>query len=240
MPESLVYNDKWENILPQYPDNYFDWVFDDVPYGLNVGNMNYLSRESTVKQKNGSRLNPRKNRKKYKLKDWDTKAPGQEYFNEICRVSKNQFIFGIEYMDWEGVGPGRFKWYKGIAEGMNFKEYELAYCSAIDYTREYHLLWSGMMQAKSLAEPMTQQGNKKLNEVRIHPCQKPRLLYRRLFTDYTKPGMKILDSHLGSGSSRIEADMAQLNFVGCEVDRDYYFDQEIRYRQYKQQLKLNI
>ena len=78
-----------------------------------------------------------------------------------------------------GVGTGRIKWDKGVAEGMSFKKYELAYCSMIDYEMESPLLWTGMCQAKSLSEPMTQQGNKKLNEKRIHPCHKPIMFNNR-------------------------------------------------------------
>lgn len=153
-------------------------------------------------------------------------------------MSKQQIIFGVEYVNWTGLGNGRIKWNKGVAEGMSFKGYEMAYCSMIDDEVEIDLLWTGMMQAKSLSEPMTQQGNKKLNEKRIHPCYKPRLLYRKLITDYGFKGMKLLDTHVGGGSIRIEADLANCYFTGFEIDKEYYLKQEKRFTDFKKQLRL--
>jgi site-specific DNA-methyltransferase (adenine-specific) len=75
-------------------------------------------------------------------------------------------------------------------------------------------------------------------ETRIHPTQKPVALYSWILANYAKPGQLILDTHLGSGSSRIAADKAGLNFVGCELDADYFAAQEKRWREYKMQLKL--
>jgi site-specific DNA-methyltransferase (adenine-specific) len=81
---------------------------------------------------------------------------------------------------------------------------------------------------------MVQQGNKKLNEKRIHPCHKPILLYKKLLSDYAKPGDKILDTHLGSGSSRIACHDGGFDFTGFEIDKDYFdasvkrFEQHIR------------
>ena len=87
-------------------------------------------------------------------------------------------------------------------------------------------------------EPMVQQGNKQLNEKRIHPCHKPRLLYRRLINDYGFCGMNILDTHVGGGSIRIEADLARCSFVGFEIDKEYFDKQERRYIDFKSQLRL--
>ena len=82
------------------------------------------------------------------------------------------------------------------------------------------------------------QGNKTLNEVRIHPTQKPVALYEWIYSRYAKPGDRILDTHLGSGSSRIAAWDAGLDFVGCEIDRDYFEAQERRFAQHRAQLNL--
>ena len=86
-----------------------------------------------------------------------------------------------------------------------------------------------MNQAVSLREPTTQQGNKKLNEKRIHPTQKPRLLYQLLFQKFAKTNWKILDTHLGSGSSRIAAFKMDLDFYGFEIDNDYFLKQNERF-----------
>jgi site-specific DNA-methyltransferase (adenine-specific) len=225
--------------MGKLPDNHWDLALCDVPYGINVGKMAFLSEKgTTIKQKNGSRLNPNKNKKGYSKKEWDDVPPPQEYFDELRRISRHQIIFGVEYVDWTGLGSGRIKWNKGVAEGVSFKKYELAYCSMIDYTRELDLLWAGMNQAKSLSEPMTQQGNKKLNEKRIHPCHKPVLLYKRLLLDYAIKGWRIGDTHLGSGSSRIAAYDLGYDFEGFEKDKEHFNDQEKRFATHISQIKL--
>ena len=89
-----------------------------------------------------------------------------------------------------------------------------------------------MCQGKSVSEGAAMQGNKKLNEKRIHPTQKPVALYEWIFSRYAKPGDKILDSHLGSGSSRIAAYDAGLDFVGYEISKYYYDAQERRFQEH--------
>jgi len=217
-------------LAKNYPDNYFDWVVDDFPYGINLCKMPFLKANVLVKQINGNTLNPNKNNIKHGLKEWDLKTPTQVYFNEMKRISKNQILFGIEYVNWIGVGKGRIKWNKGVAKGMSFKNYELAYCSSINHTHEIDLLWSGMMQAKSLAEPMTQQGNKKLNEKRLHPCQKPVLLYKKLALDFCLKDKKIYCGHNGSGSDRIAFHNYVKEFIASEIEKEYFDLQEKRYK----------
>jgi site-specific DNA-methyltransferase (adenine-specific) len=239
MPVSEVHNIDCLEFMKQYPDKYFELAIVDIPYGINVGKMAYLSEvKTTVKQKNGNKLNGNANKRPYQLKDWDNRPPEQTYFDELRRVSKNQIVFGIEYTKWDGVGTGRIKWDKGIPDGMSFKRYEVAYCSIISNTITIQLLWAGMQQAKSLSEPMIQQGNKSLNEKRIHPRHKPTLLYKKLLSDYAKEGDKILDTHLGSGSSRIAAYIMGFDFYACEIDKDYYEAQEKRFKEQTAQQSL--
>jgi site-specific DNA-methyltransferase (adenine-specific) len=239
MAVSKVYNIDCMDFMSTCKDKQFDLAICDIPYGIGVGKMPYLREMSTtVKQKNGNRLNGNRNKRPYTHKEWDDNIPSQEYFNELCRVSKNQIIWGIEYTLWDNVGCGRIKWDKGVAEGMSFNRYEVAYCSLTNTTIELPLLWAGMCQAKSLSEPMTQQGNKSLNEKRIHPTHKPILLYKRLILDYAKEGDKILDTHLGSGSSRIACYEGGFDFWGCELDKEYFDASVKRFENYKAQLKL--
>jgi site-specific DNA-methyltransferase (adenine-specific) len=214
--------------MKRYPAKYFDWCIADVPYGINVAKMAYTQEtKQGVKQKNGKIL--KLNKSTYEIKDWDSKPPPQSYFDEVRRISKNQIIFGVEYVDWQGLGDGRIKWDKCVPDGVSFKGYEMAYCSAINHTEEIKLLWSGMMQAKSIEFPTIQQGNKKLNEKRIHPTQKPKILYQILFNMFLKRGDKIIDTHLGSGNSRIVAEKMGFHFKGFEIDRYYFLKQEERF-----------
>lgn len=125
--------------MKAYPDKFFDWVVADVPYGLNAAKMAFTQRDKMpVRQRNGKVKVVSK--KAYALKSWDVKAPNQDYFDEVCRVSKNQIIFGVEYVNWMGLGKGRIKWDKCVNEGVGFKKYEMAYCSAIDDLFEFKLL----------------------------------------------------------------------------------------------------
>lgn len=184
--------------MSRYPDLYFDIAIVDPPYGIGVGKMAYLTEQTKgARQKNGKILKVYKNGKKYTKKDWDKFPPTQQYFDELKRISKHQIIFGIEYMNWDKVGTGRIKWNKGMSEKVSFKKYEIAYCSMITNEIEIPLLWAGLCQAKSISEPMTQQGNKKLNERRIHPCHKPILLYQIILQMFAKENMKIIDTHMG-------------------------------------------
>lgn len=96
------------------------------------------------------------------------------------------------------------------------------------------------MQGKSIADGHIQQGNKHKNEQRIHPTQKPVALYAWIFSKYAKPGYKIIDTHLGSGSSRIAAYDAGLDFVGCEIDKTYFDLQEQRFQAHIAQQSLFV
>lgn len=223
--------------MARYPDKYFDLAVCDPPYGINVAKLAYTQEENRpCKQKNGSILRVKK--LKYQHKDWDKHSPPQEYFNELCRISKNQIIWGVNYFKWEGLGGGIIKWNKGVPQGMSFSNYEYAYCSILNEEIEVNLLWAGMCQAKSLKEPMTQQGNKKLNEKRIHPTHKPIMLYDWTYQRFATKGMKIIDTHLGGGSNRISADKNNLDFSAWEIDPDYYNAQEKRFSNYKMQYRL--
>lgn len=241
----LVNSDNME-LMSKYHDNYFSIVITDVPYGLDVGNMAYLKEtKTTVKQKNGTRINGNKNKKVYTNKDWDLKPPSQEYFNEVVRVSKHQIIFGVEYVNWEGLGNGRIKWNKGFAEGMSFKPYEMAYCSFIDYVKEIDYLYAGMMQGKSISEPMVQQGNKKLNEKREHPTQKPILLWDLILTFCIENNIDI-STILDTNSGLCSLGLSALKFeevkeiVMCDIDDEYYEKSKNRIKNKISQLEIKF
>jgi site-specific DNA-methyltransferase (adenine-specific) len=237
MSESIVHNSDCLEAMRLMADNAFDLAICDPPYGLGAGKMAYLTEtKHRIKQKHGGRLVCKK--AVHQNKDWDSAPPPQEYFDQLKRVSKEQIIFGIDYYDWQGVGAGRIKWNKGFPAGVSFKPYETAYASFLDSTVEINLLWAGMQQAESLFRPMRPQGNKKLNERRIHPTQKPVLLYTRLLIDYAPLNARILDTHLGSGSSRIAAYDLGFDFVGYELDKDYFDAGNKRFAEHIAQPKL--
>ncbi len=87
---------------------------------------------------------------------------------------------------------------------------------------------------------MVQQGNKKLNEKRIHPTHKPIMLYDTIFKKFGFSGMKVLDTHLGGGSSRISADKFGYEFVASEIDPEYFQKHEKRWLDYKSNLMMEF
>lgn len=136
------------------------------------------------------------------------------------RVSKKQIIFGCNYFDYPLIG-GRIVWDK-CNDGSDQSDAEIAYCSMNDRVDIFRYMWRGMFQGKSITEGTTQQGNKRLNEKRIHPTQKPVALYEWLLSRYAKPNDIILDTHVGSASSLIACYNTNHKFVGFELDEYYY------------------
>lgn len=152
-------------------------------------------------------------------KEWDKEIPKVNYFENLFKVSTNQIIFGGNYF---GLPPTRcyLVWDKG--EGFynrTYAECELAWTSLDSNTCKikYDPLAKGDYKGK------------------IHPTQKPITIYEWIFKNYAKPNDKILDTHLGSGSSRIAADKANLSFVGCELDADYFYASVKRFNDYSAQ-----
>lgn len=202
--------------MKEFPDKYFDLAIVDPPYGRKEhGGRN---RSGYVRQKNGSKIFVKDGQ--YENRNWDNEPPSEDYFNELMRVSKNQIIFGCNYFDYPLIG-GRIVWDK-CNDGSDQSDAEIAYCSMNDRIDIFRYMWRGMFQGKSITEGTTQQGNKRLNEKRIHPTQKPITLYEWLLNRYAKPNDIILDTHVGSASSLIACYNTNHKFVGFELDEYYY------------------
>jgi site-specific DNA-methyltransferase (adenine-specific) len=150
-------------------------------------------------------------------KKWDSETPNQIYFNELLRVSKNQIIWGGNYFY---LPPTRcfLIWDKEQPENISFASCEYAWTSFEQSAKTFYL------------RPQSSENT------RIHPTQKPIKLYEWILKNYANKGDKILDTHLGSGSSRIAADKMGFDFYGCELDKDYFEAQEKRFKEYKSQL----
>lgn len=150
----------------------------------------------------------------YKPAFWDCQPPDVEYFNEVFRVSKNQVVWGanhfISRMPFDS--SCWLMWDKGFSEDVSFAQFELAWTSFSSTCKKYD---------KHPSDPN-----------RVHPTQKPVDLYRWIFKTYAKPGFKILDTHLGSGSSRIAAHDMKCDFWSCEIDPEYVALSEKRFQQY--------
>jgi site-specific DNA-methyltransferase (adenine-specific) len=154
----------------------------------------------------------------YRGKDWDI-LPNKEYWTEVFRVSKNQIVFGANYfMEYLPSSRGFICW---------DKKQDMPTLSACE------LVWTSFDKPAKIFKKVSTDNN------RFHPTQKPISLYKFCF-QYVKinKGEKVLDTHLGSGSSRIAADEFGLDFTGYEIDADYYAAQEKRFKEYKSQLTM--
>ena len=207
--KTQVFNCDCMQGMAAFEDGYFDLAIVDVPYGI--------GRDGSVRttSKHGGR-------KAHDFKGWDSQRPEQDYFDELFRVSKNQIIWGANYLT-KFLPPsmGWIFWDKG--QRICNSDGELAFTSfdqalrVVEYNRVELLLEPGET---------------------IHPTQKPIKLYKWLLKNYAKEGDKILDTHLGSGSSRIAAFDGGFEFWGYELDKDYFDASVKRFEQHKSQLKL--
>jgi len=190
-------------------DKAFDLAIVDPPYGINAPKMGELGIvDPRGKRSAKGRLNQGSGKLKNRALntmncEWDDQPPSPEYFEELRRVSVNQIIWGGNYFDlpatrcvvcWDKEQP----W-------QNFSQWEMAWTSMDKPASLFRMSNCGMAAAG-----------------KIHPTQKPIALYEWLLTNYAKPGQRILDTHLGSGSSAIAANNFGFEFVGMELDADYF------------------
>ena len=213
----IVCGDNME-YMKNISDKYFDLAVVDPPYFKGVANENFYG--SKISSTGVKRLCS-------KSDNWDSNIPTAGYYNELVRVSKNQIIWGCNYFKF--LQPiGRLVWDKQN-DSSTFSNCEIASISMIDSVKIFRYIWNGMLQ-----------GNMKEKEIRIHPTQKPIKLYEWIYINYAKEGMKILDTHLGSGSSAIAAYNVNMNldFTGIEIDEEYYRNaiKRIRYETLQESL----
>jgi len=223
-------------LMARYPDKYFDLAIVDPPYGIKASKPSI--KPNKAKQGNGKTLNVK--HVEYKHKDWDDKPPKKDYFNELKRVSKNQIIWGVNHYEFI-FGVGRIVWNKMNGDSDQYG-CEIAYNSINNRTDIVNFLWSGMFQGiycgTDARKAIIQQGNKELNEKRIHPTQKPVVLYKWLLDKYAKKGDKILDTHFGSGSIAIACHDYNFDLTACELDKEYFDKATERIKNHVSQQKL--
>jgi len=213
VPSSEVYLEDCVTALKRYADNHFDLAIVDPPYGIDSFK-NIKETKNKIKNRFVSGL-------------WNDNYPTELYFKELFRVSKNQIIWGGNYFD---LPPTRcYIFWDKMVQVENFADGELAWTSFDKNAKQFRYAWGGLSDG-------VLGRNKK--EKSIHPTQKPIELYAWLLDRYAKPNDLILDTHLGSGSSRIAAYKGGFNFVGFEIDQEYYEKQEKRFNDFKSQLRL--
>jgi len=206
--KSEVFNEDCMAVMSRYPDKWFELAVVDPPYGLGKR----LAHAGNGKNSQSKFTND------FKIKNWDNETPKHPYFSELFRVSQNQIIWGGNYfLDFLGATRGFITWDKMVF---------IPTMSRIEWA------WTSFDLLPQLVKINNTDAN------RIHLTQKPVALYDWIFKNYAKPTDKILDTHLGSGSSRIAAHRAGLDFTGCEIDKDYFDAQEKRFKNYISQLRL--
>ena len=196
MTDSIkLYNIDCMEYMKSIPDKYFDLAVVDPPYGIGD---TFIGFSSGSKKGKLERI--------HKEMKWDNATPTDEYFSELKRISKKQIIWGANYFN-SFCSGGALIWYKNRG-GNTLSQCEIASVSGqkkVDYVPLQIL--TGFCS----------------NEERIHPTQKPVALYSWILEKYSKPTDKILDTHLGSGSSAIAAHRFGIaEFVGCELDKEYF------------------
>ena len=194
------------DLIARYEDNHFDLAIVDPPYG--IGAENHAGNKD-----NGWT--------QWDKKDWDKNIPTAKYWEQLFRVSKNQIVWGGNYMtDYLPPKMGWIIWDKGQRD-FSLADGEMAWTS-----------FDKAMRIFSYARA------KALQEGKIHPTQKPVKLYEWIFNNYAEQGQTILDTHLGSGSIAIAAHNYGMKLVGCELDKEYYAAAHKRFEQVTAQQKM--
>lgn len=209
VPSSEVYLEDCVKALKRFNDKHFDLAIVDPPYGIK----RFEKPSGTTRFKSSKMMQE-------EGLTWDIK-PTEEYWNELFRVSKNQIVFGANNFV---MPPSEYFLVWDKAQTVdNFATAEYAWVS---------------MGLKKPAKIYRYSIHKHNQTDKIHPTQKPIDLYRWILQNYAEQGNLILDTHLGSGSSRIAAYEGGFNFVGFEINAEYYEKQEKRFNDFKSQLRL--
>jgi len=199
------------------PDNYYDLAIVDPPYGIDADNKNNGKNSDRHEKTSKAKINT------YKKTNWDNSIPTDEYFEELKRVSKKQIIWGANFFNLQG---GMLYWHKNVTM-PTYSTGELAYLSWLNKIDFVEITWHGMLQY-----------DMKNKEDRIHPTQKPIMLYRWLLDKYAEKGNKIIDTHGGSFTNAIACDMEGFYLDIIEIDGTYFDNGVQAFDKYKQQLKL--
>lgn len=202
------------------PDKAFDLAIVDPPYGIGMNGHRYAPIKAAVLQTDGKKRY-RVQRKDYGIKEWDNKPPSRKYFRELRRVSTHQIIWGANhFIDRVAIPSSCWLVWDKVNGETNQADAELAWTSFDTAVRVFPFMWNGMCQGHPL-NGRRMQGNKALNEERIHPTQKPVALYDWILKTYAKPGYRILDTHCGSASIAIACETNGCDLVAMDRDADY-------------------
>lgn len=195
--------------MKEMQENEFDLAIVDPPYGIDVTKMTLGNGKKKINRGTS---------------DWDSSIPRKDYWNNLFRVSKNQIVWGANYMTtYLPPSMGWIYWDKGTGAN-DFSDGELAFSSFNRALRSYKVSWVG--------------ANANNGTPRIHPTEKPIRLYEWLLMNYAEKGNKILDTHLGSGSITIACDNLGFDLEGFELDKTYFEAASKRLKIHQSQIKM--
>ncbi len=195
------------DLMSEYPDGHFDLAIVDPPYGIDIAKNGILGKN------------------KFTKKNWDKSIPNKKYFDELYRVSKNQIIWGANYMTTYLLpSKGWIYWDKlqnkeGHRYGKTYSSGELAYSSFNKPMQHFEYKYQG--NYIGTVNNITTKTKIK-QELKIHPTQKPIKLYEWILSEYAEKGQTILDTHFGSGSIAIACHYFGCHLTASELDEDYY------------------
>ena len=217
--------------MARYPDKFFDLAIVDPPYGIGEDGESNHSRNKSFGSKSFGEKNTRKKiieATKYIPKKWDVLPASIDYFAELRRISKHQIIFGANHFI-SRIAIDSSCWIVWDKDNSgDFADCELAWTSFDSAVRKFKWRWNGMLQEKMGLQ----------KEKRIHPTQKPVALYKWILSTYGIVGSKILDTHMGSQSSRIAAYNMGFDYWGWEIDKDYFEAGNKRFKEQTAQIQL--
>lgn len=238
----MITNEDCMDLMARYEDNYFDLAIVDPPYGINASEMT---------------LGSGKNKKYSKGKKWDNATPDKNYFKELQRVSKHQIIWGGNYFT-DKLKPSRcyIFWDKGIYADCDFADGELAWTNFDKVLRIAKIRYKGFLGADKIRIHPTQKPVKLyewllMNYATCKTCKNQGGYYEDVAGDggsqmwqvcddcdtHERP-VRILDTHLGSGSIAIACHNLGFELTGCELDKDYYKAAMKRINEHKQQIRM--
>ncbi len=205
-----IHNMDCLEFMKQVPDNYFDLVLTDPPYGINMAKSTNIVSKADI---NGKDKKGFSSKKLHGTKEWDSKRPSIYYFNEITRISKNQIIFGGNYFaDMLPASRCWIFWDKkdDDRQGQNFADGELAWTSFDKNVKRYLFGWIGLSYI-----------NNRGSDIKQHPTQKPLELFKTIIEDFSDTKHKIFDPFIGSGTTAVACKSSNIEFCGCELEPDY-------------------
>ena len=185
--------------MKEFPDKYFDLAIVDPPYGIGIVEMQNKNADSRRTTSSGGHW------RKYKENDWDDKIPSENYFTELKRICNNRIIWGGNYfalhttkcwLIWDKIGR--------------------------DNRADGEMAWTSFDKPMKIFRYSRADAYINDCDMKIHPTQKPVQLYKWILHNYAKPDFKIIDTHVGSGSSIIAFLDYGCEWIGFEIDEDYH------------------